>query len=175
MEFKHFLHQHNLSSTEVKHFLHQHNLSLTEVDKEDGSLCCYECLDVIYGPAFILNAFHDGVEVVMHKSCAKLPPQIQIDAFHPHLLSVSVLDLIVCDGCAKLWAGIFHYRCTDCTFNLDLRCALVILNDYELPNLEALHQGRRIKTTTHHFSHRHQLTRSKFSLSTTEIAKKFFE
>ncbi|XVF42340.1 hypothetical protein PTKIN_Ptkin01aG0353700 [Pterospermum kingtungense] len=152
---------------EFKHFLHPHNLNFTEVGKENDCMRCFGCLDVIYGPAYICNTCDDG-DFVMHKSCTELPPQIQTNTFHPHPLRFTVGEVIVCDGCAKLLASFINYRCIDCTFNLDFRCALAISNDYELADHVSLQEGRRIKTTVHHFSHYHQLTRYKFSLMKTE-------
>ncbi|XVF42351.1 hypothetical protein PTKIN_Ptkin01aG0354800 [Pterospermum kingtungense] len=158
---------------EFKHFLHPHNLNFTEVGKENDCMRCFGCLDVIYGPAYICNTFDDG-DFVMHKSCAELPPQIQTNTFHPHPLRFTVGEVIVCDGCAKLLASFINYRCIDCTFNLDFRCALAISNDYELADHVSLQEGRRSKTTIHHFSHYHQLTRSKFSLMKTEKVMEIF-
>ncbi|XVF42362.1 hypothetical protein PTKIN_Ptkin01aG0355900 [Pterospermum kingtungense] len=149
---------------EFKHFLHDHNLSFTQVGKKNDRMRCLGCLDIIYGPAYICNTCDDEDDFVMHKSCAELPPQIHRDAFHPHPLRFILRDVIVCDGCAKLEAGFINYRCMDCTFNLDFRCALAISNDYELADHVYLQEGKRIKTTIHHFSHYHQLTRCKFSL-----------
>ncbi|XVF42334.1 hypothetical protein PTKIN_Ptkin01aG0353100 [Pterospermum kingtungense] len=153
---------------EFKHFLHpEHNLSFIEVDEKNDGVCCYGCLDIIHGPAYVCRS--PGHEYfVMHKSCAELPPQIQGDDFHPHPLRFLHFEVIVCDECAKLWAGTISYRCMYCAFNLDFRCAVSISNDYyKLPNREALHEGRRIKTTINHFSHNHQLTSCKFPLLTT--------
>ena len=120
---------------------------------------CEGCGDIIYGPAYfckICDWFY------MHKSCAELPPQIKRDAFHPHPLRFTADNVFVCDRCAKLRADWISYRCLDCTFNIDFRCAIGFSNDYELAYHEALQEGRRIKTTIHHFSHIHQLTRCKF-------------
>ncbi|XVF42321.1 hypothetical protein PTKIN_Ptkin01aG0351800 [Pterospermum kingtungense] len=151
---------------EFKHFLDPHNLSFTEVGKENDSMCCRGCLDIIYGSACSCSR-------------AEMPPQIQTVAFHPHRsnsLSLSLYDVVVRDGCAKLWGGWISYKCMYCTFNLDFKCALSISNDYyELPNRETLHQGKRIKTTIHHFRHYNQLTRCKYSLFTTEFVKEFFK
>ncbi|XVF42354.1 hypothetical protein PTKIN_Ptkin01aG0355100 [Pterospermum kingtungense] len=143
---------------EFKHFLHKHNLSLTEVGKKNDSVRCHGCLDIIYGPAYSCNTCDEG-KFVMHKSCAELPPQIQINAFHPHPLRFSLYEVIVCDGCAESLADFINYRCMDCTFNLDFRCALAISNDYKLADHLSLQEGKRIKITIHHFSHYHQLTR----------------
>ncbi|XVF42353.1 hypothetical protein PTKIN_Ptkin01aG0355000 [Pterospermum kingtungense] len=166
---------------EFKHFLHPHNLSFTEVGKENDSMICFLCLDIINGPAYICNTCDYG-KFSLHKPCAELPPQIQKEAFHPHPLRFTLGEVIVCDGCAKLWGGVINYRCMDCTFNLDFRCALAISNDYELAVADhvCLQEARRIKTTIHHFSHYHQLTRCKFSLMKTKtdvlyIFKKLWE
>ncbi|XVF42322.1 hypothetical protein PTKIN_Ptkin01aG0351900 [Pterospermum kingtungense] len=69
---------------------------------------------------------------------------------------------------SKRSGGIINYRCMDCTLNLDFRCALAISNNYEQADHVSLHEARRIKTTIHHFSHYHTLTRCKFSLLNTE-------
>ncbi|XP_022743782.1 uncharacterized protein LOC111294626 [Durio zibethinus] len=157
---------------EFKHFLHNHNLTFIEVGKENNTMSCFGCRDIICGPAYVCekcNMFD------MHKSCAELPPQMQRDAFHPHPLRFTLGNVIVCDRCAIWRAFSFSYSCMNCTFNLDFRCAVTISNDCELANHEALQEGRRIKTTIHHFNHNHQLTRCKFSLLKTVLGKEIFK
>ncbi|XP_022743784.1 uncharacterized protein LOC111294628 [Durio zibethinus] len=128
-------------------------------------MTCFVCLDIISGPAYICETCLD---FVLHKSCAELPPEIRRDAFHPHPLRFTVGNLIVCDQCAILQACLISYSCMYCMFNLDFKCAMAISNYYKLPTHEALQKRRQIKTTIHHFSHNHQLTRSKFSCLTKE-------
>ncbi|XVF42327.1 hypothetical protein PTKIN_Ptkin01aG0352400 [Pterospermum kingtungense] len=160
---------------EFKHFLHPHNLSFIQVGKENASMCCFGCLDIIYGPAYICNTCDKETKFVLHKSCAELAPQLQRDAFHPHPLRFIIVDVIVCDGCAKLRTGTISYRCMDCTFCLDFKCALAISNHHQLANHEELREMRGIKTRIHHFSHNHQLTLCKFCSLTTEGDKELFE
>ncbi|XVE68397.1 hypothetical protein DITRI_Ditri09bG0065000 [Diplodiscus trichospermus] len=153
-----------------KHLLHKHDLTLIEMGEENHDVRCSGCMDIIYGPAYICTTCDMSLEneddFAMHKSCAELPPQIQRDGYHPHALSFCFTIMIVCDGCGRLRVSIISYTCIDCLFNLCCGCACTIAfskDESEIAKHEAL-EGRRIKTTIHHFSHIHQLTRCWFFL-----------
>ncbi|KAK8482275.1 hypothetical protein V6N13_055381 [Hibiscus sabdariffa] len=153
---------------ELQHFLHAHKLSLKEVVKENGTVYCDGCTDIINGPAYSCQTCKQSA-FVMHKSCAELPLQMERAAFHPHPLRYNIMKMIVCDRCGDLSACFGCYSCMFCTFNLDIKCATVIFNNEN----DADKLGYQ-RTTIQHFSHRHQLIRCKLSLPTTELGIRIF-
>ncbi|KAL4353372.1 hypothetical protein GQ457_06G018670 [Hibiscus cannabinus] len=150
---------------ELQQFLNDHDVSSVDVAKENDTLQCCGCMDIIHGPAYIYQAM--GIEIALHKSCGELPHKIQKDIFHPHPLRFNMLDLFVCDACTRFNMAFFSYRCTYCEFKLDFKCAMAIFNDENeiAKRDEVTHQG----STIHHFCHPHQLTRCMSSSPTTLI------
>ncbi|GMI78826.1 hypothetical protein HRI_001551900 [Hibiscus trionum] len=149
---------------QFKHFLHLHNLSFIEVGKDDDSVVCLGCANIIlaeHAPRSLRSL--------------KLPPEIQRDVLHPHPLIFNLREMIVCDGCGRLSASFYSYRCMNCELSLDLGCAVAFSNADELKFHEALQGGGKIKTKARHFSHNHHLTCCKFLLPTTEMAMNLFK
>ncbi|KAK8589523.1 hypothetical protein V6N12_023917 [Hibiscus sabdariffa] len=155
---------------EFQHFLHQHKLRFMEVSKENDTLTCLGCMDIIHGPSYICEACDDNF--VFHKSCTKMPPQFQKDTFHPHPLRFNVAGLFVCDACRKLTINLINYRCMYCDLKLDFKCVMSIFNDEN--EIAKRDEDAHQRTTIHHFCHPHQLTRCMLSLTIwkNELLKK---
>ncbi|KAK8589520.1 hypothetical protein V6N12_023914 [Hibiscus sabdariffa] len=155
---------------EFQHFLHPHKLSFIEVSKENDTLTCLGCMDIIHGPSYICEACDDNF--VFHKSCTKMPPQFQKDTFHPHPLRFNVAGLFVCDACRKLTINLINYRCMYCDLKLDFKCVMSIFNDEN--EIAKRDEDAHQRTTIHHFCHPHQLTRCMLSLTIwkNELLKK---
>ncbi|KAK9042062.1 hypothetical protein V6N11_017143 [Hibiscus sabdariffa] len=152
-----------------QHFFHKHKLSPLKLVR-NPEVQCLGCMDIVVGSTYCcLVCF----EFVMYKSCAYLPTQIQRDIFHPHPLTINLVDLFVCNACRRLTQSIIGYRCMCCELKLDFKCVVAILNDgNEIVKCdEETHQG----TTILHFCHPHQLTRCIYSSPTSQLEKLLWE
>ncbi|KAI7987946.1 hypothetical protein LOK49_LG13G01522 [Camellia lanceoleosa] len=79
----------------------------------------------IDGPIFVCLQCH----FVLHESCAKSPHKIR-HPFHPQH-SLTLVERFhhseSCNACQSIFNG-FIYRCGECKFKLDTKCALLIPN-----------------------------------------------
>ncbi|XP_052173732.1 uncharacterized protein LOC127789028 isoform X2 [Diospyros lotus] len=66
---------------------------------------------------------------LLHKRCAELPPKIEHPSHLDHALTLShfILDNHSCDVCDSSIDG-FLYRCSDCDFDVHVRCASIALH-----------------------------------------------
>ncbi|KAJ4712689.1 putative Cysteine/Histidine-rich C1 domain family protein [Melia azedarach] len=154
----------------LKYLLHKHPLTLCENDGDQ--LLCPGCGDPSFGESFSCSEcrFYPSKcfgcnnepsgsfyfcqrcwpnSPLIHESCAELSEEIQI-TFHPHSIlyfkeesrSSNMLD---CDFCNQT-SSYYMYCCKDCNFQIDIRCASMLIE---------YHEGRK---HINHFSHQHPLT-----------------
>ncbi|KDP39904.1 hypothetical protein JCGZ_03435 [Jatropha curcas] len=131
--------------TKIQHFLHRHPLILAE-KKVTDKVYCYECGECCRGNTYgciKCNFF-------LHKSCAKLPHEIE-SAFHPehplsllHMSSQNSEIVRRCDLCLKICSH-FAFCCEKCNFVLDVECASLKPtikyqgHDHDLTVVEKIH------------------------------------
>ncbi|XP_059460275.1 uncharacterized protein LOC132189550 [Corylus avellana] len=89
--------------------------------KEDVNVVCFGCDKPVFGPRYKCSTSH--CNLVLHQSCAELPPQIQYP-FHPnHALALVKPKNKHCNACGKNCNAYPFYHCSECDFNLDFTCA----------------------------------------------------
>ncbi|XP_050383228.1 uncharacterized protein LOC126800003 [Argentina anserina] len=126
--------------TGFKHFSHEHPLLLEREPKErcTGPLFCDGCQDPILGPTYTcINTFRRRrCGFNLHQKCAELPHKIEHPMHNKHpLFLLNILPDIkvrrICNVCNEPCR--FLYSCSNCDFNLDLKCASnwqnIIAND----------------------------------------------
>ncbi|KAF2293901.1 hypothetical protein GH714_005558 [Hevea brasiliensis] len=131
--------EHFMREMEIQHFLHEHTLKLyknSDFDDLDCSGCGNSLSVQTYGCV--------GCEFFLHKSCAKLPREIQ-HFFHPCTLFLRI-GSYVCNACYSNHSRTFGYRCKRCDFDLDVDCA-------RLSTMKSEGDEDQIQ----HYSHRHPL------------------
>uniref|UniRef100_A0A5B6ZD20 Putative DC1 domain-containing family protein n=1 Tax=Davidia involucrata TaxID=16924 RepID=A0A5B6ZD20_DAVIN len=107
---------------EIKHFSHRHPLQPCKVPAEANTVCAV-CESDLWGSVYGCTS----CDFFLHKSCFKLPREIQHKSHPDHrltLLSSSPYQSGVfgCDGCGDDgWA--FHYHCSLCQYDLHVGCA----------------------------------------------------
>lgn len=111
---------------ELEHFSHTHPLTSSEQNQDDGNkIACFGCKELILGPSY--NCLQ--CNFFLHKKCVELPPQIRhhLHRKHPLILLVATphqfSGICICDLCNKTVES-FVYSCSQCKFNLDIKCAL---------------------------------------------------
>ncbi|XP_059631024.1 uncharacterized protein LOC132273932 isoform X2 [Cornus florida] len=112
----------NHSEDEQRMFSHPHPLIPCNRDNKDVGFSCSMCHLPIPIKAIIYVCL--DCPVIMDESCAQLIQQITHD-FHPHPLALQNFRsffMHFCNACGDFKNG-FHYRCSECNFNLDVRCA----------------------------------------------------
>ncbi|KAL7168872.1 hypothetical protein ACSBR2_033991 [Camellia fascicularis] len=110
------------------HFLHEHPLELNDEMEEYEVTCCvckqgisdwqhYRCSD-----DFCTTRIHEY-------PCSEIPFQIDHHPLHPHhsslFASSGSLHPNRCDVCVNSCGEAFKYKCIDCPFMLDVKCALL--------------------------------------------------
>ncbi|XP_059631013.1 uncharacterized protein LOC132273922 [Cornus florida] len=103
-------------------FSHPHPLIPCNRDNKDVDFSCSMCDLPIPIKAIIYVCL--DCRVIMDESCAQLIQQITHD-FHPHPLALQNFRSLFehfCNACGDFKNG-FHYRCSECNFILDVRCA----------------------------------------------------
>ncbi|KAJ8760640.1 hypothetical protein K2173_015307 [Erythroxylum novogranatense] len=136
-------------------------LDMYKEEIDQGPLC-NGCSNFILGPAYICETCEN---FWLHESCSSLPPRVQSPLHLAHSLNLiskppnqmyhhfrypETTYFFICDGCKDISPG-FSYNCTDCGFNLDVKCGL-------LDNVES-HKLRKpeVEAKTYHPSHSHEL------------------
>lgn len=110
----------------IQHFSHQHVLKLEYKDIRD--VVCSGC-SLSLGPHPFYRCTQ--CDYVLHKTCAHLPPLIQM-FLHVHPLTLCTEgersggpnDLSRCNACNLHFNG-FSYRCFECDIEFDVRCSSV--------------------------------------------------
>ncbi|KAL5545332.1 hypothetical protein UlMin_009116 [Ulmus minor] len=117
-------------------------MPLVQIDPQHH-IQCFACQSLYSGPAYACTTCNH----FLHKSCAELPLLIQHPAhsFHPLFLRINKRDppqvinhsfyhhtliyrdwgFYCCDSCHKYFSGAPGYRCYECNFDLDVKCALM--------------------------------------------------
>jgi hypothetical protein len=110
-----------------QYFFHEHPLNFKEDPprRHDGRYkTCYACWKKVSGPNFRCKVCS---WVVLHKSCAELPRELRhpLHPKHPlFLIDVKYENRKgICKGCNRGIEGNFMYKCFDCNFKLESKCA----------------------------------------------------
>ena len=92
-------------------------------DKEDVNVVCFGCEKPVSGAGYKCSTSH--CNLLLHKSCLELPPQVQQHPFHHpnHTLSLVKPQKKYCNACGKSCNAYPFYHCSECNFNLDMSCA----------------------------------------------------
>ena len=110
---------------EIQHFFHDEHPLVFNEDERGGHLC-WACNEPILGPSYSCikceRYYH-------HKSCAKLPRELQYPLHPKHLLILfNEMNFFKdkkyskCEVC-KQYRGQYTYGCSLCNFNLHNKCA----------------------------------------------------
>ncbi|KAI7998919.1 hypothetical protein LOK49_LG10G03013 [Camellia lanceoleosa] len=111
----------------TKHFLHEHTLKLNDKMEEYEVECCV-CKQGIS------DWHHYGCSMcsktrIHEYPCSEIPFQIDHHPLHPHHSSLFASSgsfyLDSCHVCGKSCGEAFKYKCIDCPFMLDGKCALL--------------------------------------------------
>ncbi|OMO52573.1 Zinc finger, PHD-type [Corchorus olitorius] len=108
----------------IKHFTHWHPLRL--VGKKDLQVGCGICENLICFDSFSAAAYGcEECNFYIHKSCMiNIPQQINNHLFHPSCpLILLIKPRFTCDGCGDQHRYDLVFRCRECYFNLDVKCA----------------------------------------------------
>ncbi|KAF7149255.1 hypothetical protein RHSIM_Rhsim03G0012500 [Rhododendron simsii] len=114
-------------AAEIKHGSHDHPLTLYEEPIHHASShfnvawnfqkCC-GCAQTISAPFYCCVE----CEFYLHVWCAKLPEELRHPAHPQHTLSLTTTLAAKCT-CCSLFGSIFLYKCKECYFYLDCKCA----------------------------------------------------
>ncbi|KAE8663847.1 hypothetical protein F3Y22_tig00112864pilonHSYRG00019 [Hibiscus syriacus] len=138
--------------------LHLHPLKFFEATDENfkhGSRTCTACRLDVSGPGYFCEeCLTLSTGIFLHENCAKLADEIQHSLHPQHRLILSATDwgFILCDNCQDISFG-FVYRCRECDFKLDLKCAT---REPSAHGASTLKEWER-ETELFHFSHNHKL------------------
>ncbi|XP_058207623.1 protein VACUOLELESS GAMETOPHYTES-like [Rhododendron vialii] len=130
----------------LQHLGHDHPLMLIKPEETDDSwdLSCYGCQQPI-SISSSASSYYGCKRCVffLHKSCAELPHHMTHPSHPQHPLTLHPNPILgnVCDVCRGS-GNRFLYRCYDCDYDIDIKCALVVLS---------------IQQSIEHTSHPHQL------------------
>ncbi|XP_059460243.1 uncharacterized protein LOC132189518 [Corylus avellana] len=110
------------------HFSTHGPFIFTEEVKNDGKedvndVVCFGCEKPVSGAGYKCST--SDCNLLLHKSCLELPPQIQQHPFHHpnHTLSLVEPQKKLCNACGKNCNAYPFYHCNECDFNLDITCA----------------------------------------------------
>ncbi|XP_058196864.1 uncharacterized protein LOC131312875 isoform X2 [Rhododendron vialii] len=125
---------------------HDHPLMLIKKEETDDSwdLSCYGCEQPISISSSSSYYGCKGCVFFLHKTCAQLPHNMTHPSHPQHPLTFlpsppkAGHNCDVCDGSCNR----FLYRCYDCDYDIDMKCALVVLSTQQ---------------SIEHPSHEHQL------------------
>ncbi|OWM88347.1 uncharacterized protein LOC116202699 [Punica granatum] len=138
-----------------KHFKHSHTLVASEKN-EDDKVLCVACWERCSGDTLGCEA----CEFFLHKSCAELPEVMNNPVHKVHPLKMQSAFSNICDNCDVKIRG-FTYRCDQCDFDLDTKCAQQLDSN---PNLSKIHERKKrdaVEKEMEHFAHTlHKLKRS---------------
>ncbi|XP_034225570.1 uncharacterized protein LOC117635348 [Prunus dulcis] len=106
---------------ELEHFSHKNPLMFKDkqINIDSGLVFCFGCANPML---YSSNQYPHG-NFTLHKSCAELPNEMQ-HPLHPMyplgLLTIGDYTCVVCD---QHYKDRLAYNCSQCDFNLDLKCA----------------------------------------------------
>ncbi|KAE8663927.1 Detected protein of unknown function [Hibiscus syriacus] len=149
--FRPVLHVHPLKFCKATDEILKHQrCTLCRLDVSGPRYFCEKCLHE-RGGVFRPNW---GRSVFVHEDCAKLADEIQhpLHPQHQLFLSAGALGLILCDECQGIFLG-FVYRCKECDFKLDLKCATRAPSERRASTSKEWER----ETELFHFSHNHNL------------------
>ncbi|KAG2674647.1 hypothetical protein I3760_13G147000 [Carya illinoinensis] len=105
---------------EIQHFSHEHALVFIEGVGENEIIVCRGCDEPISDAAYKCSQY---CSFFLHKSCTELQQEIQHPIHPNHPLVLITSKDITCDGCCKSFESCFFYHCSECDFDLDIKCA----------------------------------------------------
>ncbi|OWM67311.1 hypothetical protein CDL15_Pgr000763 [Punica granatum] len=152
----------------IRHFADDHPLTYFHFNKPI-KVECRACEQQIAGPFYgcPICSFY------LHESCTQLElaREIAQHPFHPehHLTLFFPASEVRCDACCSCIGkeyNAFAYKCNECRFNLDVRCATSFLPfGYKQEDCRAIE----------HFSHQHQLVSFSVKMENMDIRCKACE
>ncbi|KAK6271490.1 hypothetical protein POUND7_008588 [Theobroma cacao] len=155
--------------------IHEHAMRFCEVvEKSKKNHYCEACRLVLSGPCYICTTCLDAnEEYCLHEKCARLPYEIQHPFHSSHRLNLYTtysdeIGLIICDECRDVCFG-FFYRCDECDFKLDVKCATLTVHKTEVLQLKKMERVVQLNP----FYHPHKLVFGNFSDPTPKKACKF--
>jgi hypothetical protein len=91
--------------------------------KKDVNVVCFGCEKPVSGAKYKCST--SQCNLLLHKSCLELPPQVQQHPFHHpnHTLSLVKPQYKHCNACGKNCNTYPFYCCNECDFHLDFMCA----------------------------------------------------
>ncbi|KAI7998917.1 hypothetical protein LOK49_LG10G03011 [Camellia lanceoleosa] len=111
----------------TKIFLHEHTLELNDKMEEYKLKCCV-CNQGISDWHHYRCSMCSKTRIHEYP-CSEIPLQIDHHPLHPHhssfFASSSESDSDLCDFCGETCKGAYMYKCIDCPFVLDVKCALL--------------------------------------------------
>ncbi|XP_059442036.1 uncharacterized protein LOC132174391 [Corylus avellana] len=126
---------------------YEHCLDFTEKLENDGNkkVCCFGCDEPVLGAAYKCSI--SECSFLIHKSCTELSYHINHHLHPNHTLSLQTLNKNRCDTCCRSHDRSFFYRCTSCSFKLDIKCAHnpLSVNPNDCHQHEFFSLGRRIQ------------------------------
>ncbi|CAL5352026.1 unnamed protein product [Camellia sinensis] len=112
----------------TKIFLHEHTLELNDKMEEYKLKCCV-CNQGISDWHHYRCSEGCHTTRIHEYPCSEIPLQIDHHPLHPHhssfFASSSGFHSNLCDFCGETCKGAFMYKCIDCPFVLDVKCALL--------------------------------------------------
>ncbi|XVF51812.1 hypothetical protein PTKIN_Ptkin04bG0214500 [Pterospermum kingtungense] len=131
----------------IHHFTHWHPLTLVDQKRKDLEVGCRICEKLCSGNGSSNSRVYGCEECnfFLHNSCMTNVPQQLNHFFHPSCpLILLTYKSYRCKGCDEDGSGL-AFRCGQCDFNLDLKCAL--LATAESKNVDKIQ----------HYAHHHPL------------------
>ncbi|EXB57302.1 hypothetical protein L484_011389 [Morus notabilis] len=133
---------------QIEHWSHQQHPLLLRKDEQQGlptSFTCEICDEYSVAVNDELYYVCDSCKFYVHKSCAESPRQIN-HYFHPsHPLTLFTRRNYYCDSCHQYFTNAVSFKCAQCNFDMDVKCAL-------MPPITCESQEH-----IQHFSHQHPL------------------
>jgi hypothetical protein len=125
----------------------EHCLDFTEKLETDGNkkVYCFGCDEPVLGAAYKCSI--SECSFLIHKSCTELSYHINHHLHPNHTLSLQPLNKNRCDTCCRSHDRSFFYRCTSCSFKLDIKCSHnpLSVNPNDCHQHEFFYLGRQIQ------------------------------
>ncbi|XP_016651525.1 PREDICTED: uncharacterized protein LOC103339499 [Prunus mume] len=106
---------------ELEHFSHKNPLMFKDkqINTDSGLVFCDGCANPML---YSSNQYPHG-GFTLHKSCAETPSEMQHPLHPMHPLGLLTIGDYTCVVCDQHYKDRLAYNCSQCDFNLDLKCA----------------------------------------------------